>query len=406
MGGSRLRDLFPGYYQWTKKDLDTLWNEGLIILDTNILLNLYRYSKSTRDNLLQVIRQIKDRLWLPHEIAKEFQEKRLERVYAERKNCDNWLDELRSTLNKLDEARRHPFVTDKLRKKLQTLVDELQAEIGLTVKELDGFKREDPIFDELTRLFEQKVGPAPTDKEREEMLADGENRYRKRIPPGFEDRKKGDERRFADLVIWKQILAKAAVDKVPVLFVTDDAKADWWREIQGETIGPHPSLVAEIVQKSPKAFHMYSGLRFLEYAAKHFEKVVEGKALEEVRKADQQSAERWQDDLLSISKELEELDAYTQQVAVEQGALWREFDEERRRDSGSISRLVEIHKRLQLLRSAKASRLALLTDRLQRHKFSLPMNEYHKLKTIWNRGTSDEFTIYQVGEELKRRGVE
>ncbi len=37
-----MRAMFPGYYRRTEEELERIWDEGLFVLDANVLLNLYR----------------------------------------------------------------------------------------------------------------------------------------------------------------------------------------------------------------------------------------------------------------------------------------------------------------------------------------------------------------------------
>ncbi len=45
--------------------------QALFVFDTNVLLNLYRYQSGTRDELLNVLAQLSDRIWIPHHVALE-----------------------------------------------------------------------------------------------------------------------------------------------------------------------------------------------------------------------------------------------------------------------------------------------------------------------------------------------
>lgn len=67
---------FAGFYPLTKVELDRLWKEGCFVFDTNILLNLYRYGETSRNEWLAVIADIQDRLWTPHQVALEYQRNR------------------------------------------------------------------------------------------------------------------------------------------------------------------------------------------------------------------------------------------------------------------------------------------------------------------------------------------
>lgn len=37
-----MKESFLGYYQPTEDEFNKLWSEGLVVLDTNVLLHLYR----------------------------------------------------------------------------------------------------------------------------------------------------------------------------------------------------------------------------------------------------------------------------------------------------------------------------------------------------------------------------
>src|SRR4029077_20250194 len=106
----------------------------------------------------------------------------------------------------------------------------------------------------------------------EERLApirkEGEERYAKKIPPGFEDAKKGGEGgdKFGDLIIWKEMIEKAKAEVRPIIFVTDDGKSDWWHIHSGKKLGPHPYLVEEFLNASGQQFHIYELPQFLRYS--------------------------------------------------------------------------------------------------------------------------------------------
>ena len=72
-----MRGLFPEYYALPEEDFSKLWDGCLFILDTNILLNLYRYSPKTRGKFFEFLNRLSSRLWLPHQVAKEYQHQRL-----------------------------------------------------------------------------------------------------------------------------------------------------------------------------------------------------------------------------------------------------------------------------------------------------------------------------------------
>lgn len=67
---------FEAYRTVTDNDYRSLFAAGLIILDTNVLLDLYRYHPETRKELLDVLDQLRERLWIPNQVMSEFWERR------------------------------------------------------------------------------------------------------------------------------------------------------------------------------------------------------------------------------------------------------------------------------------------------------------------------------------------
>lgn len=50
-----------------------IWNEQpIIILDTNVILDLYRFSSNTCEHILDIFQEVQEHLWLPHQVYFEF----------------------------------------------------------------------------------------------------------------------------------------------------------------------------------------------------------------------------------------------------------------------------------------------------------------------------------------------
>lgn len=65
-------DSFRGYRPLTEAQVKEAWAKATFCLDTNFLLDLYRYSDDSRDEFLKVLDRIKNRLFVPARIADEF----------------------------------------------------------------------------------------------------------------------------------------------------------------------------------------------------------------------------------------------------------------------------------------------------------------------------------------------
>jgi hypothetical protein len=78
-----MKKTFPGFYRPTPTEFSKLWQECIFTIDANVLLNLYRYSSRARGELIEILNQISDRLWVPHQAAFEYQSRRLDVISSQ-----------------------------------------------------------------------------------------------------------------------------------------------------------------------------------------------------------------------------------------------------------------------------------------------------------------------------------
>jgi hypothetical protein len=283
-----MRKTFPGYYRPSKKEFSALWSSCIFILDSNVLLNLYRYSKGTCDALICILKQVSSRLWIPHQAALEYQQQRLKVITQQLVAYDEMQDLLDKTEkqleNKLQSLRRHPYLdADGLTKRIKKPFDAIKKDLTKLKRDHPDLFECDNIRDNLSNLLEDKVG-SPYSKERlNEIYRIGKERYEKSIPPGYEDTNKDGERKYGDLLLWFQVIDKAKETKKPIIIVTDDVKEDWWLRFNGRTIGPRPELIDEMLSEAGVSFYLYQADQFMDHAQKTLEKQVEQKAINEVR---------------------------------------------------------------------------------------------------------------------------
>lgn len=130
---------------------------------------------------------------------------------------------------------------------------------------------------------------------------EGEDRYKRMIPPGYEDAKQKDgnflhenieyERKYGDLIIWKQILDVVSEKKLKnVIFVTDDQKKDWVHKVHGKTIGVRPELYEEITLNSDlNNFYIYDTDKFAQYIKEHLSITINDDALQEIQESSKEN---------------------------------------------------------------------------------------------------------------------
>jgi hypothetical protein len=289
-----MKDSFFGYYPPTEAEYQRLWREATIVLDTNVLLNLYRLPTTARAEFLAVLELLRDRLWIPHQVALEFQRRRLTVIATERKATE---DALESAGNLVVELKRKVEALQLDKRGLQIepkpILDDFDHANTKLVEAISAAHKAqleiasvDPVRDRLDHLLSGCVGDGPKSQaELDAWIKDGEDRFREKIPPGFADADKEKnpneatfihdhikyQRKFGDLILWRQTLEYAKSKGIKsLLFITADRKEDWWWKEQGKTIGAHPELVREMSRVADvELFWMYSAAQFAEQAAKY-----------------------------------------------------------------------------------------------------------------------------------------
>ncbi|WP_311946935.1 PIN-like domain-containing protein [Halomonas piscis] len=286
-----MRELFPGHFKENEESLKKVWDTCIFVFDANILLNFYRYSDSARREFLQLLEKIKDRVWLPHRAAEEYLSNRLSVIDQQERSYDDTVKAIGSLQSDLENARQHPFVSQKTMKKVEQifslLCDELAENKGVHTKRIT----EDEIKESISSIFSDNVGMPYSKEELERIISDGEERYRQKIPPGFKDGSKSSDseifseqcRKYGDLIVWNQVIDKSIDSKKPIILVTDDKKEDWWEKFKGKTVGPRPELVEEFREKAENSFYMYQADRFLELARENLNEKVSDEIVQEIR---------------------------------------------------------------------------------------------------------------------------
>lgn len=268
-----MKTTFVGWYAKSPEQLRDLWDVALIVPDTNILLHLLRHSAEVRGQLMDVFERNKASLWIPYQVGIEFQRRRLDVQQHALDAYDRLGTDLTKFVNQakdgINQYRAHPVID--IERELSAL-DVFQGDFQQRItaaKAQHSAEEFNASFAKVTELFEGKVGEKPSAERIAAIYKEGNDRYAKKIPPGFEDVKKAAEGgdKFGDLVIWMEMIEKAKADKRPIIFVTDDGKSDWWHIHRGKKIGPHPALIEEFLATTGQEFHIYELLQFLRYAA-------------------------------------------------------------------------------------------------------------------------------------------
>lgn len=298
-GDSSVSDLYRGfeaYRDTTDLDYERVLNEGLVVPDTNVLLNLYRYTRDARSDLLAVLRRLGDQLWVPHQVLVEFWRNRETAILDPQDSADNALDALNSQLRAAREALRRwgnriaapPDRVTSLAKSLEDAFSSVSTVVTDTIDSEDLEKRRhtstDEVLVELESIIERRVGEPFDAAEYEKAVAEAHRRIQAEVPPGFADKSKDAGESSGDYLIWEQTIREAENRRTDVLIVTGDVKDDWWRRIDGQTRGPRLELATELRNRAGVNLYMVRPESLLRLASRYLEV--------EVREESVQDAER------------------------------------------------------------------------------------------------------------------
>jgi PIN like domain len=179
-----MRELFPGYYRPTEEEFAGIWQQCIFTFDANVLLNIYRYSQTTRQQFLDILKLISDRVWLPHQAAMEYQQNRLNVMAAQYQAYDEIPKILSRALSEIKSAvSRHPFIN------VEELTAAVESSIGKAEELLNKAKSEhadltdnDGLRDSLAEIFKGKVGSPFPENELEKIYSEAQKRFVKQMP--------------------------------------------------------------------------------------------------------------------------------------------------------------------------------------------------------------------------------
>ncbi len=277
-----MKSKFPGYYRPTLEEFRSLWQSCTFFIDANVLLNLYGYSESTREQLLTILETISDRLRIPYQFAQEYQRNRARAIMQQVRNYVRVEQILQDVYEKEFEPKlKHPFLSGEMQKHFNSIRSGLKE----GRERVETLFSSDPYHDRITQALAGHVGDPPDTEKLKEFHESAAGRYAAEIPPGYEDMKeKGEPDAYGDYIGWAQLLEMAKSEGKSAILVTDDSKADWW-QIQGDrTIGPRPELLAEFLTVVNQQFYMYGSAQFMKYSAEYLESKVEDDAIQEIRR--------------------------------------------------------------------------------------------------------------------------
>jgi PIN like domain len=322
-------DDFPGYRLPADSELEAALRSALVVVDANVLLNLYRYNESTRDDLLGVLRRLGDRLWVPNQVLREFWRNRLGVLASRGAGTDQALAALgkqqRATSDTIQQWAKTVAIDtadrDRLLGKVAALHTSLESEIRVhapSAPAVVGALGGEPVLPQIEALLAGKAGAAPPQADWEAAVKEGNQRVEQQRPPGYLDADKSDsglpEGAAGDYLVWHQTMQEAETRHLNVLLVTGDEKEDWWWRHRSEFLGPRIELVAELKARCGRQLYMLRPIDLLKRASA-LDMVIRKESVDDVERVSretQQPRPEWSEAGVSALLERLETEGWSQ----------------------------------------------------------------------------------------------
>lgn len=271
-GAQVVKSVFSEWYEPDDDEIASFIKTGTIALDTNVLNSLYRVNTAQRKQVLEVLTEVADRLWIPYQVGLEYQRGRLDRIADQGKAYEAVRTAVNGVKKSAETAIRDPEIRQQVTDKVDAFATDMGAFLdGLhTTHSIDDAqaRHEDPVRKALDKIFVgDRIGACPADLDDRKKRAN--ERIEAKTPPGYKDTNKPDP--TGDCLIWLELLDLGSASTRPILFITDDIKEDWYRKVQGKVVGPLPALRVEWAENSDVPYHQTTLGSFLEHAKNHLE---------------------------------------------------------------------------------------------------------------------------------------
>ena len=160
-----MKDEFKEYYTPSSEEFLNLWEKSNFVFDTNVLLSLYRYSKETKNDWIEVLNILsrENRILMPYHIGFEFHKNYHREIEQTKSFKQNKIKEIMVIRNSVEElVNNEKRIKDKKVNVLEKFDEFSKYLEGIIKNEEQDFSKEDLIIIELNNLFKNKTGAEPS----------------------------------------------------------------------------------------------------------------------------------------------------------------------------------------------------------------------------------------------------
>lgn len=295
-----MKNEFSWYLSSASAAAQIAWKSGILTVDANVLLDLYRYHSATCESILVALESFAGRIWIPRQAAVEFFRNRKKVIASSEqtfREASTAIDELdKSVSGGVGKLRGYRLVPrpalDELSAAIASAINEARANMEEAAKKHPNYLEDDPVLARILKLFDGRVGEVPSADVYDKICKEGKRRFDLKVPPGYMDDKKDEDRKYGDFILWTQLMEFAKASGSPIIHVTSERKEDWWEREYGKTLGPRQELVEEFWRESGQQIHLYQTEHFLRLAAEQEGRSVNQEAVEEIRELDARRARK------------------------------------------------------------------------------------------------------------------
>lgn len=401
----------------TQEDYKKLFEEGLFVFDTNVLLDLYRLPNEAKEDLFKILesKQLKNRVWLPFQVHLEYVYNKNGEIRGQNTKFDVVSDKvdgfqgeiqklattIKGEIDELDLKKRHSsikaekYINDELFKASIDKLNKFKEELSELKKKQPDIADKDVIGDRIATIFEDKVGKGFDKAELQEIYKKGADRYKNKIPPGYKDDKKEGShfyedkeyiKKYGDLLLWKEIIEKAKNDKTVeyIILISSDLKDDW----RGKHNTVRYELLNEIYHAASelKIFHIYDSSNFMKFAKEYLNLEVSDESIQDAKDIQEDKLKNGYINLRTLIKVTADIQNLKVGVAVTDGQIIKV----------SISKGIDFQSYFNTLISNTTDKFSLNPEiSVSMHRFYSSPNEILVYTTVLSNRTDNLMVFYK-----------
>lgn len=245
-----MKKYFPGFYSSDQEDLLAFQKNASIVIDTYMLLDLFRINDS--DTFLELLQKesIKKQLWLSYDAAWLYHRLMHNTLMQEINNVKSAMAHITNLSQGITNQYQYPHIEDKLFREIKPVVQKLETALNENLANLTGKlqSKTNNIVSSINNLYPtENLGKEFNEADLKRIYDNAFERYQQEIPPGYlnDSTLKNERIKYHDLIIWNEIQKYAKDEKKNIVFVTNRIRPDWFFIYDNKVIGPRKELINE-----------------------------------------------------------------------------------------------------------------------------------------------------------------